>query len=90
MAGNREYLDRLKEEVKTMVAVKINGHEHMAKQTLDGYGDTFNWVAGPGIRDFCRSQGIRCLMERSSNEPDASTFYFESKDIAALFKLTFA
>lgn len=69
--------------------VDIKGREHFAKRSTGE--DTFQWIAGPEIEDFHKSNGLTVLSSNSSDEPDITTFYFpkDRPDLAAMFKLRF-
>jgi len=71
-------------------AVEICGKAHFSKRSTGE--DTFQWIAGPEIEAFYKNHGLVVMSSSSSDEPDVTTFFFpqDRKDIAALFKLTFA
>jgi len=82
--------ERIKREQAESTGVEIKGKVHFTKRSTGE--DTFQWVAGPEIENFYKRHGLKVLSSSSSDEPDITTFFFpqDRKDLAALFKLTFA
>lgn len=81
---------KIKEQQANSVGVEIKGFDYFAKQSTGE--DTFQWIAGPDIKDFYERHGLTVLSSNSSDNPNITTFFFpkDRSDVAALFKLTFA
>jgi hypothetical protein len=81
---------KIQKEQAESIGVDIKGRDHFAKRSTGE--DTFQWIAGPEIKDFYDRHGLTLLSSNNSDEPEVTTFFFpkDRGDVAALFKLTFA
>lgn len=87
-----DYWAQFNQKHANSIVVEVTGFQHFRKRTHPKYKDTFDWVTGEEIDAFFVQHGLPRTTIRSSDVADLTKFYFpaDRKDIAALFKLTFA